>query len=584
MSLNGKRISRRSLLKGSAAVAATGVAATAVASCSTESTNTDSSQIVTGQVSKAPFDISDLNMLDDKQMGHIRHIRNVGARQGGDWKHMDANDPIQFGFSSYRYPLAHMAYTLAAAHYHHLPAAPGAFKGPYEQIIEKMLRQDVWGYWKETSASGVKFNPDIKELRPTWADPVVRENIMYSGHLLAMVGFHSMLFGDGTFDKPGSISFEYESPLGGLTGKPDIYAYNFTSLTEVIYNQFVESNWLGIPCEPNCVFFICNQFPIIGMKYHDQKHGTNFAEKTTAGYSAAWTARGDQGWIGKDGMFNSMYMIEQDQVHADTYFTPWMHPYMNTWNGPMMRELYPQQSAGLLQHLSDGTAYPKPFEIFQKERLASSAGGAHTGHDTIGSNDLPIEGNQRYGLVAMWLAEMGDPDLSKVLDYADSRLNPQWDNGGLYYPRNDKVFNDAGDYTYMESFTGNALLGQARLNMDDGYRTMYQKPWTATHMAQPNVAELSADVELSRAEFLPEKKALLWTARGLDQRRQDAYFVIANAEHSPNWTLSLGNETVLEGRVGENASKGNTNAEWKNGQLQIQLPVDSPVNVTVEWT
>jgi hypothetical protein len=40
------------------------------------------------------------------------------------------------------------------------------------------LKKEVWGYWYLTSQSGIKIDPDLKELRKPWADPVRKENIM----------------------------------------------------------------------------------------------------------------------------------------------------------------------------------------------------------------------------------------------------------------------------------------------------------------------------------------------------------------------------------------------------------------------
>lgn len=71
-----------------------------------------------------------------------------------------------------------MAYAASVAHYHRLPALRSPLKTLLGQLIEKMLRRDVWGYWYLTSQSGILVNPDIKELRKPWADPIVRENIM----------------------------------------------------------------------------------------------------------------------------------------------------------------------------------------------------------------------------------------------------------------------------------------------------------------------------------------------------------------------------------------------------------------------
>lgn len=46
-----------------------------------------------------------------------------------------------------------------------------------KKIISKMLGVDVWDYWFLTSQSGIRVDPDLKELRRPWADPVCKENI-----------------------------------------------------------------------------------------------------------------------------------------------------------------------------------------------------------------------------------------------------------------------------------------------------------------------------------------------------------------------------------------------------------------------
>lgn len=81
---------------------------------------------------------------------------------------------------SYRYQLAFMAYAAGAAHYHCLPALRSVFRSLIQKLISKMLRLEVWGYWYLTSQSGPKLDPDLKELRKPWADPVCKENVMAS--------------------------------------------------------------------------------------------------------------------------------------------------------------------------------------------------------------------------------------------------------------------------------------------------------------------------------------------------------------------------------------------------------------------
>jgi hypothetical protein len=71
-----------------------------------------------------------------------------------------------------------MAYGAGIAHYHRLPAMRSIFKPLMKRLITKMLRREVWGYWYLTSQSGIFVDPDLKEMRKPWSDPVCRENIM----------------------------------------------------------------------------------------------------------------------------------------------------------------------------------------------------------------------------------------------------------------------------------------------------------------------------------------------------------------------------------------------------------------------
>lgn len=84
-----------------------------------------------------------------------------------------------------------------------------------------------------------------------------------------------------------------------------------------------------------------------------------------------------------------------------------------------------------------------------------------------------------YGYVVEWLSELGKTtELNALLDYADKRLNPTWEKGGLYYPRNDEKVDEDVNRTHMCPFTGNAAVGYARLNVEDGQKKMWDRHWT----------------------------------------------------------------------------------------------------------
>jgi hypothetical protein len=169
------------------------------------------------------LDISQYKKLDTAQAGHLRHFHNLSAQIDGEWHHMGIQEPAQEFLDAYRYQLATMAYGAGVAHYHHLPALRSVFKPLIRRLIHKMLRRNVWGYWFNTSLSGNRTDPDRKELRKPWADPVVRENIMYSGHLLLMTSLYVMLFDDDEFEKPGSLVFRWDPLFFGFG--PEVFSH-----------------------------------------------------------------------------------------------------------------------------------------------------------------------------------------------------------------------------------------------------------------------------------------------------------------------------------------------------------------------
>ncbi|EYE95183.1 uncharacterized protein EURHEDRAFT_377718 [Aspergillus ruber CBS 135680] len=95
-----------------------------------------------------------------------------------------------------------------------------------------MLRREVWGYWYLTPPSGIRVDPDLSELRKPWADPVARENNMYSGHLLLMTSLYAMPFGGDVFEQAGSLSFHWNPLFWGMGD--ETFAYDNRSLQDAI--------------------------------------------------------------------------------------------------------------------------------------------------------------------------------------------------------------------------------------------------------------------------------------------------------------------------------------------------------------
>lgn len=210
-------------------------------------------------VDSLPLDLTRYQKLTPLQVGHLRHFYNLANQPDGQWHHMGSQEPAQEFLDAYRYQLATMTYGAAVAYYHRTPALRSVYKPLIRQLIRKMLHRGCWGYWFNTSHSGKFTDPSLDKLREPWADPVVRENIMYSGHLLLMTSLYAMLFDDDEFEQPESLVFDW-NPI--FWGERQRFAYDNRSLQKAILAEMERNKWVGVCCEPNLVFVVCNQFPV----------------------------------------------------------------------------------------------------------------------------------------------------------------------------------------------------------------------------------------------------------------------------------------------------------------------------------
>ncbi|EOD44468.1 putative linalool dehydratase-isomerase precursor protein [Neofusicoccum parvum UCRNP2] len=302
--------------------------------------------------------LSKFPALTPAQAGHLRHFHNLATQLDGEWRHMGAQDPGQEWLDAYRYQLATMAYAAGAAHYHRLPALRSVFRVLLEQLIHKMLRREVWGYWYLTSQSGRFVDPDIEELRKPWSDPIKRENIMYSGHLLLMVSLHAMLFDDDKYDQPDALVFDWNPIFWGMG--PEKFCYSRSSLQKAILDEMERTNWMGVCCEPNSVFVVCNQFPLIAIRYNDVRNGTNVIDGVLDKYRAAWDSR--NGFTqGGDQMVAWWRPKQQDFVPGSSIgFSSWASAFMNAWNPSYCHAMYPSFALGNLTRHPSGRVNLNP--------------------------------------------------------------------------------------------------------------------------------------------------------------------------------------------------------------------------------
>ncbi|KAH8693554.1 hypothetical protein BGW36DRAFT_398874 [Talaromyces proteolyticus] len=382
---------------------------------------------------KLPLDLTKYPKLSKEQAGHLRHFYNLSA----------ANDePAQEFLDAYRYQLATMVYAAALTHFHRMPAMRTLFQRLIRRLIYKMLRREVWGYWYLTSQSGIRLDPDLKELRKPWANP---------------------------FERQGSLTFEWDPLFWGM-GK-ESFAYDNGSLQEAILEEMERNGWIGVCCEPSLVFVACNQFPIIAMRLNDIRRGTNIVETVLEKYRFALKSND---MISRNELYRSWLSVKQGTVSParSIGFTAWAAAFMNSWNTEFVEIQHPAVAtfyrAALNQQLKNvDDDHSHVLHEARRHYIAAR----HT--------NSPSYNEPTLGYFVQWLSELGKTtELEDLLAYVDANLAPAWQDGGLYYPRCGQATDDEGQWTRMDPFSGNAAIGYARLNVEDGQKRIWDNPWT----------------------------------------------------------------------------------------------------------
>lgn len=467
--------------------------------------------------------------LSATELGYVRHFDNVSRRAPNDWSFMTSRSAGQMAFSSYRFQLAYMGYALALAHVHRAPAAPGAFKETFARLIGRLLEPEVWLYWRDASRAGGAFNPHLAGSPEQW-DPVGKDNIMYSAYVQSLTMLFNVLFDDDRFAAPEALRFEYNTPFwgdGDPKGLSRSFAYDQTSLNEHLYWQMVQNGYLGIACEPNCVFQICNQPAILGFRMHDLLTGGSGAEEVTRGYQQAWAEFG--GPVGPNG---HLLLFAQEDSHTPVpngvgmpWGDAWYGTLANTWNHEFVREHWDRVRDVHLVRGADGTMSCRMPEGMAFETETCD-----------------------FGWLATWASEMGDTEaLDGLLRHAELHMQPTTFDGGRFFPRHDEAADEHGNYTRVEALTGNALLAYATLNVPDGLRAIYEQPWSASHFEDPNLSEVSDVVAVPAARYDAGRRVLAFSLSTQPERSGDARVALSNVWDRGTWTLTRDGDQIATG-------------------------------------
>jgi hypothetical protein len=169
-----------------------------------------------------------------------------------DWDVYDWSEKSQRDPRSVRYQLNWLQWALAIGQYTRTPSFSGYVAEGQRRLIERMRDRRIWGYWRAESIAG---NFDFS------ADPVRKDNIMFSGYLELMVGIYAVLNSDRRYDVPGALTFAWD--------RDHRFVYDHAGLSDAVENNFRTSRFGLFACEPTFVFPICNILGLLGLAYRD---------------------------------------------------------------------------------------------------------------------------------------------------------------------------------------------------------------------------------------------------------------------------------------------------------------------------
>lgn len=504
--------------------------------------------------------------LDTKQIGHIKHIIRLSRQAPGDWSDMGPFDPTNEGDDAYRYQLAYMAYTLAVAQHHYFPAHRELFKETFQNLIEKMMRHDVWGYWELTSKGSKVMDPDLEVLVEGWVDPVVGKNVMYSGHLLMMVGLYEMLYRDGKYLQEGSLTFMCRPPFRGLG--PQDFPYDFHKLAAVIEAQFSAGHGMGCECEPNGVFVYCNQFALMGLKLYDHIFGTNRSAALFTQFKESWSAKSNLFKLEEPGALPVFYAVKQEEVITEggsdnkeaASVVSW-GPMLHIWEPEYVESLYPEVIRGVRVKTTAG--FGVALEQFHRTHLAYQE---KPSTDLVDPMMLGVHTHGMFGLLA---AELGDDETKQgLLAHADAKMNPVWKEGGLFYPRCD----DLSTESYVTCVTGNALIGATRIIPKNGLFNLFNSAWQEEELNLPVIGGVPyPQIMVTRAIY--RDNGIILNLTNSSEELINFVLTISQLDPLRKYSISIkGREGVTDQEITPDST----------GKATLPISVESDVEIFVE--
>jgi hypothetical protein len=490
-----------------------------------------------------PVKAEDYPSLAAKELGHVQFLVKLAQQPPGDWSYMGGQEEGQGGMEAYRYQLGYMAYALAIAQYHKTPAYREMYQKALDNLIQKMIRRDVWNYWENTSKGFTTTDPPQRGRGLGWIDPVVEKNIMYSGHLINMVELYQMLYRDDRYDKPKSITFRWNL----IDKLKSLFEYDGNKLADVLHKQFLEHPLHMIECEIGLLFPVCNQHPLLGLILYDHNHGTNLAAPVKDLMLKTLNEKGLLDPATQD--FLQFYAIDQGKAVGPP--SPVNNAFvgmpMHVWKTELIEKLYPIH-VKKVEFASDGTAKVEEDRGFGPASVAGFAG---------------------------YAKEMGDDKTAKnLIAWMEKYCSPQWMGNKYFYPRNDEK-------KITVIFDVHAAV--AELNVKNGIWSMYNRPWKDSYFNQPFISRVEHPKAIvKQAYYDSEKDVLAVTLVPGEQRVANTSFAVNQLSQVKVYSIKKNGKLV--GRINKGSLElGATGIEYtKEGILKISTGLDKAQSFLIQ--
>ena len=189
----------------------------------------------------------DMSALQLQRLLLDRALQPVDQFEGFEWRD-------QFQTAAVRYQVNFLSYALSLSHAHYLPAFSGYILEAQQRLLAKQSDRRMWRYWALESLWG--------HLRRS-ADPVSRDNIMYSGFVAAQIAYA---------EAAGGRSIAQDSHLDLRIGNHRLH-YNLSALVAILAKQYRASPWGLLACEPHWVYPLCNQITATAIRAADARSG-----------------------------------------------------------------------------------------------------------------------------------------------------------------------------------------------------------------------------------------------------------------------------------------------------------------------